>query len=126
PADCSIPGRSRGAREHGHNQGRRSSFGAWEGAYAMGRDGQQLGEGGEPLDDETRSYLEELVSTPLGRRWVLKAGLASAVALGVGSRMGTGTAEAAPKKHRRRMERTDLHFAFGNARGVTGMVLIAN
>lgn len=85
-----------------------------------------MGEGGQPLDDETRSYLEELVSTPVGRRWVLKAGLASAVALGVGSRMGTGTAQAAPKKHRRRMERTDLHFAFGNARGVTGMVLVAN
>ena len=80
------------------------------------------------VDDETRSYLEELVSTPVGRRWVLKAGLASAVALGVSSRMGTGLGAGgySKGKHRRRMERTDLHFAFGDARGVTGMVLVAD
>ena len=53
---------------------------------------------GTNLDDETLSYLEELVATPVGRRWVLKAGLASAVALGVGSRMGTGSAQAATRQ----------------------------
>ncbi len=83
---------------------------------------------GTNLDDETLSYLEELVATPVGRRWVLKAGLASAVALGVGSRMGTGSAQAATrqKQNGRRTEHTDLHFAFGHVRGVTGMVLYAN
>lgn len=83
---------------------------------------------GTNLDDETLSYLEELVATPVGRRWMLKAGLASAVALGVGSRMGTGSAQAATrqKQNGQRTEHTDLHFAFGHVRGVTGMVLHAN
>ena len=79
------------------------------------------------VDDETGSYLEELVATPVGRRWLLKAGLASAVALGVGSR-ASGSAQAAGRApgHRRRMERTDLHFAFGHVRGVTGFFLLAD
>ena len=78
------------------------------------------------VDDGSRSYLEELVETPVGRRWLLKAGLASAVALAVGSR-APGSAQAAVKaRHRRRTERTDLHFAFGHVRGVTGFFLLAD
>ena len=68
--------------------------------------------------------LEELWATPVGRRWLLKAGVGSAVALGVGSR-----ARAACGKRRRQAPKTEtaeLHFALGHLRGVSGLTLKAN
>jgi len=58
------------------------------------------------LAGESESLLAELWATPVGRRSVLKAGLASAAALGLGSIAAPG-AEAAPRKKRRRFETTD-------------------
>jgi hypothetical protein len=78
----------------------------------------------ERLDDETRLLLGELWATPVGRRWLLKAGFGSAVALGVG--LGGGAAGAQRPSRRRRREATDLHFAFGHLRGVSGLTLVAN
>ena len=77
------------------------------------------------LDGERQSLLTELWETPLGRRSVLKAGLASAAALGVGSIAAPG-AEGATRKKRRRFDRTDLHFALGHVRGVSQLTLHAN
>jgi hypothetical protein len=79
----------------------------------------------DKLDDERQSLLTELWETPLGRRSVLKAGLASAAALGVGS-IAAPDAEGAKRKKRRRVERTDLHFALGHVRGVSQLTLHAN
>ena len=77
------------------------------------------------LDGESQSLLAELWETPVGRRSVLKAGLASAAALGAGSIAAPG-AEGAPRKKRRRVETTDLHFALGHVRGVSRLTLHAN
>ena len=77
------------------------------------------------LDGEGRSLLAELWETPVGRRWVLKAGLASA-ALGVGLGGATGSAEAAPTKKRRRTETTDLHFVLGHVHGVSRLTVQVN
>jgi hypothetical protein len=77
------------------------------------------------LDRESESQLAELWETQLGRRSVLKAGLASAAALGVSSIAAPG-AEAAPRKKRRRVETTDLQFALGHVRGVSKLTLHAN
>jgi hypothetical protein len=77
------------------------------------------------LDGASESLLTELWETPVGRRSVLKAGLASAAALGVGSIAAPG-AEAKPRKKRRRVETTDLHFALGHVRGVSRLTLHAN
>jgi hypothetical protein len=84
------------------------------------------GRADEQLDSETQSLLEELWTTEVGRRWVLKAGLASAVALGVVSQRTPGAAQAAGRKRTRRMESTDLHFALGHLRGVSKLTLVAN
>jgi hypothetical protein len=84
------------------------------------------GRADEQLDSETQSLLEELWTTEVGRRWVLKAGLASAVALGAMSQRTTGTAQAASRKRTRRMESTDLHFALGHLRGMSKLTLVAN
>lgn len=84
------------------------------------------GRADEQLDSETQSLLEELWTTEVGRRWVLKAGLASAVALGVASQPTTGAAQAAARKRTRRVESTDLHFVLGHLRGVSKLTLVAN
>ena len=78
------------------------------------------------LDNESRSLLGELWETPVGRRSVLKAGLGSAVALGVGFPGEKASARPAAKRGPRRMETTDLHFVFGHMRGVSGLTLVAN
>ena len=76
------------------------------------------------LDDDGRSLLAELCETPVGRRWLLKAGLASAVAVGG---LGVARSEAKPvAKPRRRTESTDLHFALGHLRGVSQLTLVVN
>ena len=83
------------------------------------RDGQ------EKVDRDSRSLLAELSETPVGRRWLLKAGLASAVAAGG---LGAASSEAKPvaKKRRRRTESTELHFVLGHLRGVSRLTLMAN
>ena len=77
------------------------------------------------MTSERQSLLTELWETPLGRRSVLKAGLASAAALGVGS-IAAPDAEGAKRKKGPRVERTDLHFALGHVRGVSQLTLHAN
>ncbi len=83
-----------------------------------------MSDGQGRLDGESESLLAELWQTPVGRRSVLKAGMASAAALGLGS-VGTPGADAATKK-KRRVETTDLHFALGHVRHVTQLTLHAN
>ena len=77
------------------------------------------------LDGEGQSLLAGLLATPVGRRSVLKAGLASAAALGAGS-LGAPVADAAARKKRRRVETTDLQFALGHVHGVSRLTLHAN
>ena len=81
-------------------------------------------EQGKP-EGVSESPLTELWETPVGRRSVLQAGLASAAALGVGSIAAPG-AEAASRKARRRFETTDLQLALGHVRGVSRLTLHAN
>jgi hypothetical protein len=76
------------------------------------------------IRDSDQSLLEELWSTPVGRRWVLKAGLGSAVALGASAYAGPATAAA--RRRGKRPARTDLQFALRHARGVSDLVLVAN
>ncbi len=80
----------------------------------------------ERLDDETQSLVEELWTTPVGRRWVLKAGLASAAALGVASQRTTTAAQAAARKRTPRVESTDLQFVLGHLPGVSKLSLHAD
>ncbi len=75
---------------------------------------------------ETRSPLEQVLATPVGRRSVLKAGLGTAAALGVGLPAEKASARTRSRRHSRRAEKTDLHFAFGHVHGVTRLTLIAN
>ena len=78
-------------------------------------------------EGDGESLLEELWTTPVGRRWVLEAGLASAVALGAaghGARRAE-PARAARQRRRRRRETRHLHFALGHLRGVTELTLAA-
>ncbi len=77
------------------------------------------------LDGESASPSIELWETPVGRRSMLQAGLASAAVLGVGSVAAPG-AEAAPRKKRPRIETTGLQFALGHVRGVSRLTLHAN
>jgi len=76
--------------------------------------------------DDDQALLEELWATPVGRRWLLKAGVGSAVALG----LGTHAAPAAGRKRKRRQgpktETAELHFTLGHLRGVSGLTLKAN
>jgi hypothetical protein len=77
------------------------------------------------LNDVDRSLIDELWATPVGRRWLLKAGVGSAVALGLGAH----AAPAPAKRKRRRAPKTEtaeLHFALGHLRGVSGLTLKAN
>ncbi len=74
--------------------------------------------------DGDRSLLEELWTTPVGRRWVLKAGLGSALA--VTARMYGGPAVAAAAKPRsKRTTATDLQFALGAAHHLSDLELVA-
>jgi hypothetical protein len=77
----------------------------------------------DELDRESLSLLGELWETPVGRRWVLKAGLASAAAMGVHLYVGRA---AAAQSTTTGAARTDLHFAFASLSGVSDLVLVAN
>ena len=81
-----------------------------------------MGDARVPVDDGVQSTLQDLWNTPVGRRWVLKAGLGSAVAaagllsnpLAAAARAATITAAG------------ELQFVLGHLRGVTDLVLVAN
>jgi len=77
----------------------------------------------DKADRESLALLGELWETPVGRRWVLKAGLASAAALGVQLYGGrTAAAQTVPPAPLR----TDLQFALGSLRGVTDLEVVAH
>ena len=78
------------------------------------------------MDAEEASLLAELWSTPVGRRWVLKAGLGSAAAA-VAAHLwgGAAVAEAARRKDAV-VASTSLQFALGSVRGVSDLALTAN
>jgi hypothetical protein len=74
--------------------------------------------------EQTMSVLDELWSTPVGRRWVLKAGLGSLVA-GLTWRPGTAAARV-PKVESKRLVSVGFQFALDELDGVSGLVLIAD
>src|SRR5215472_1029142 len=75
---------------------------------------------------ENQSPLERALATPVGRRSVLKAGLGSAAALGMGIGAEKSSARTPSRRRSRRREKTDLQFVFGHLHGVTRLTLIAN
>ena len=78
--------------------------------------------GSPSVDGESQLLFEELLETPVGRRWLLKAGLGSA-ALAVG--VGASPAPAAGRRMAASVPGT-LQFALGHLKGVSGLVLVAN
>lgn len=74
------------------------------------------------IDEGTWESLETLANTPVGRRWVLKAGLGSAASLVGGSLLASKAraATATPGSGT-----VGLHFAVGHVVGVTGLTLQA-
>ena len=82
-------------------------------------------------DDRDLESLEELLATPVGRRWLLKAGVSSAAAAMI---LGRSSAMARPK-HSHKPKRpkpkgqappTRLQFALRPAKGMSGLVVVAN
>jgi len=71
------------------------------------------------LNGGSASPFTELWETPVGRRSVLQAGLASAAVLGVGSVAAPG-AEAAPRKERTRSRRPTCSSRSGMCVGCRG------
>jgi hypothetical protein len=76
--------------------------------------------------DSAEAIIEELLATPVGRRWLMKAGLGSAAALGAGMSLPASAPAAARQQDRPGPKERDFHFALGHARGVKRMRLIAN
>ncbi len=76
------------------------------------------------LDRDTEWWLAELCSTPVGRRWLLKAGLGSAAAAYAGA-WSAPVADAA-RRVRAGVSGVRLQFALGAASGVSDLVLVAN
>ena len=86
----------------------------------MRTDDDRNGDAGEAL-------IEELLATPVGRRWLMKAGLGSAAALGAGMNLpASAPAAARQQEERQEPKERDLHFALGHVRGVKRLRLIAN
>jgi hypothetical protein len=77
------------------------------------------------MDRDSRALLEELWATPVGRRWVLKAGLGSALAASV-RLYGGPVAAAAARPNARRLASSELQFALGAVHGVSDLMLVAN
>jgi len=77
-------------------------------------------------EDDGRALLEELWATPVGRRWILKAGLGSAVALGLGSQLAPVAEATRGKARNASSEQVHLHFALGHLRGVSHLTLRGN
>ena len=69
------------------------------------------------------SVLEELLATPVGRRWLLKAGLGSVVA---GAAAGAWSSPAVAGRRTGASTSASLQFALGHVGGVSGLVLVAN
>jgi len=72
-------------------------------------------------DHDVETLLEGLWSVPVGRRWLLKAGLGSVVGL-----YGAPVAFAAGRAAVRGSQTETLQFALGAADGVSELVLVAN
>jgi len=88
-----------------------------------------MGEVEEPLNEEATEpgSWERLLETPVGRRWLLKAGLGSALLAGARFYAGPAAASAAKPAHAEEKAgpvRTTLQFALGPAHGVTDLVLV--
>jgi len=82
----------------------------------------------EQFDQQTESVLEDLWSTPVGRRWVLKAGL-GALVTGLTWRPSAAAAAAVTRASHpgsKRLVSVALQFALGELDDVSGLVLIAN
>ncbi|MBV8993996.1 MAG: hypothetical protein JO287_09930, partial [Pseudonocardiales bacterium] len=77
------------------------------------------------LDRESELWLAELWSTPVGRRWLLKAGLGSAAAA-VAARGWSAPVAAAASRVRAGASAVRLQFALGAASGASDLVLVAN
>jgi hypothetical protein len=80
--------------------------------------------------DESQSLLQELMVTPVGRRWLLKAGLGSRGG-GAGPAPPPGGAPAAATGQKRQQAQpvtstTMMQFALGSVTGVSGLTLFAN
>ncbi|HEX5195012.1 MAG TPA: hypothetical protein VFW09_19615 [Solirubrobacteraceae bacterium] len=84
--------------------------------------GDQMGD--ERVDENTAARLRELWETPVGRRWLLKAGLGSAAV--VGAQLYAGPAVAAAQRLRTRVPAGELQFALGALPGVTDLTVVAN
>jgi hypothetical protein len=78
----------------------------------------------EPVEGSTEAPLRELWDTPVGRRWLLKAGLGSAAV--AGAQLYAGPAVAAARRQRAATPTGELQFAFGSLPGVTDLRLVAN
>ncbi len=75
------------------------------------------------IDKQSWEVLQELWETPVGRRWVLKAGLGSAIALGARMYGWPTFARARPAAG---VAPADYHFQFGSVPGVSDLTLVAN
>ena len=78
----------------------------------------------ERVDGGIEARLRELWEMPVGRRWLLKAGLGSAAA--VGAQLYAGPAMAAAQHLRHEVSTGELQFALGSLPGVTDLTLVAN
>jgi len=74
---------------------------------------------------EDERLLAELSGTPVGRRWLLKAGLGSAAAAAAASLGPVAAAQAAPGRRDSAAAAAGLQFAL-DVPGVSGLVLVAN
>jgi hypothetical protein len=77
------------------------------------------------VDPGGEGLLAELGTTPVGRRWLLKAGLGSALAASAASLGGPASA-AAIKRPGDGAGAAGLQFALGPVSGVSDLVLVAN
>jgi hypothetical protein len=83
----------------------------------------------EEIDKQSWAVLQELWETPVGRRWVLKAGLGSAIALGVRLYGWPGLAPAkaaVPAKRAAGPVEATYQFRLGSLPGVSDLTLVAN
>ncbi len=69
------------------------------------------------LDENEESLIDDLLATPVGRRWLLKAGLASAVGLTAAGKLATAAQAAPARRSRPPTETLDLQFALGHLTG---------
>jgi hypothetical protein len=78
----------------------------------------------EEDDGNPEACLRGLGETPVGRRWLLKAGLGSAAVYG--AQLYAGPAVAAAQRLRGRIPAGELQFALGSLPGVTDLTLVAS